>query len=499
MKLKKILALLLAASTLTATMAACTGDETETDAKENNPKETTATETNGAGETEFDRTSISDNLPNVTFDGKEFRILATQGSDVQYIFQENLKGDGVNDAIHKRNEDVETRFDVKITTHVDGTMESQDVMLQYAQADLDEYDVADMIQYCSWVPMMYNLLLDWTNIPNIDLTKPWWNKQSNDEETINGKIFRLTGDLSLTSLQFCWVLAFNMDLMENWGYPAEDIYQLVYDGEWTIDKMIEMTSEIYLDSDGDNLRSTGDTYGHSQWTMTGTDPWVTAIDARMLTKGEDGNLTITLGTEKVYSTLEKLINYYYATDGCFGYTDNAMAPSFASGKIGILSSVLRSCVTDFAKLNFDYGILPYPKYDSAQAGYLTGAMDQLSVYSVPTTTPENRYDFIGIMMEALNAESYKTVYPAYFDGALKGRYSTDENMANMMDIIVEGRMFDLAFLYGQYIARLPYQFRYCIRDGAPDLASKLAENENTMEEALEDLMYFFETGEQIWY
>ena len=125
-------------------------------------------------------------------------------------------------------------------------------------------------------------------------------------------------------------------------------------------------------------------------------------------------------------------------------------------------------------------------------------MDQLSVFSLPISSPARRYDFIGIMMEALNAESWKTLYPAYFESALKGRYSTDENMQKAMDIIVEGRMFDLAYLYGIYLDRLPYQFRYCIRDNTTDLASKLAQNKASMEIGIEDLMLFFETGTTLW-
>jgi len=144
-------------------------------------------------------------------------------------------------------------------------------------------------------------------------------------------------------------------------------------------------------------------------------------------------------------------------------------------------------------------VLPYPKYDTAQKNYVTGAIDQLSVYSLPVTLPLEDYEFVGIMMEALNAESYKTVYPAYFDGALKGRYSTDENMSKVVDLIVEGRMFDLAFMYGQYMERLPYQFRYCFRDNDTDLASRLAANMSRMEEEIEDLMLYYETGEQVWY
>ncbi len=507
MKLKKTLALILAAQMMLVSLAACTGNGDETKAPESKPTETDAPVDDGD---ETDRTSIADNLPERNFGGQDFRILVADDYGVgyspssQYIFDEDTVGDPLNDAIRKRNEDVENRFDIKITTHLTGGMEAQDIMLQYAQAEMDEYDIADLMQYMSWVPMVYGLALDWMTIPNIDLSKPWWNAQTNDQATVNGKLYRLTGDLSLTSLQYCWALAFNMDLMEDWSHPAEELYQLVFDGEWTIDKMIEITSDIYVDTDKDNTTSIGDTYGHALWTMTGTDPWLLAIDARILDKDDEGNLKVNLGSEKVYITLEKLNNFFYNSKGVYANTattdeDAKKMPQFDDGQVGITSILLSDCSGSLADLNFEYGLLPYPKYDTAQENYVTTGMDQLSVYCAPIITPEERYDFIGIVMEALTAESYKTVYPAYFDGALKGRYSTDPNMAEVMDIIVEGRRFDLAYLYGIYIDRLPYQFRYCIRDNSTDLASKLAEKEDAINDAIDGLMEFFETGEAIWY
>lgn len=505
MKFKKTLSLLLAAQMLLLSSAACT--KTEKDPEESKkPAETVKTEETNAKETEpleteFNRASVPDDLPDVTFDGKSFRLLAAEGGGYdQYVYDEELSGDALNNAVWKRNEDVEKRFDVKfepIATHG----ESQDTFMQYAWVGDDLFDVCDMMMYMSWVPMVYNMSVNWYDIPNINWEKPWWNKATNDEATIMGKAYAITGDLSLTSLTYMWMQAFNIDLMEDWGHTAEEMYQLVYDGKWTIDKFIEICSEIHNDENGNSLADKDDTFGYFTHTFTGTDPWVTAIDARIMTKDDEGILAVTLGTERVYNTLEKLVTFFFSSPGCFQdpSSDMSGAPNFADGKIAIMPSMFSDCLNSFSELSFDYGILPYPKYDEVQEKYLTGALDQLSVYSVPVTLPVEEYGFVGIMMEALNAESYKTVYPAYFDDALKGRYSTDENMAKVVDIISEGRLFDLAFMYGIYLERLPYQFRYCFRDQTTDLASKLAANANGMEEKMGDLMLYYETGEQIWY
>ena len=47
------------------------------------------------------------------------------------------------------------------------------------------------------------------------------------------------------------------------------------------------------------------------------------------------------------------------------------------------------------------------------------------------------------------AETYRTVTPAYFEIALKTKYSRDDDTSRMLDIIVGSVKFDLAYIYGQ--------------------------------------------------
>ena len=86
---------------------------------------------------------------------------------------------------------------------------------------------------------------------------------------------------------------------------------------------------------------------------------------------------------------------------------------------------------------------------------------------------EGEIDYIGVIYEALCAESYKTVYPVYYDVALKGKYSTDADTADMVELIMAGRLFDFSFQFGETVfQRIPYMFRDCINDNNPNIASK---------------------------
>ena len=127
-----------------------------------------------------------------------------------------------------------------------------------------------------------------------------------------------------------------------------------------------------------------------------------------------------------------------------------------------------------------YGILPLPKFDEAQEDYYTNAWDQFSVFAVPKTIADEDKEVVGIVFEALNAESYKTVYPAYYDKALKSRYSAEPATAEIVDIIMAGRKLEFLFQFGEFTASLPYQFRQLLANKQTDVASTYKKMEKLM-------------------
>ena len=109
------------------------------------------------------------------------------------------------------------------------------------------------------------------------------------------------------------------------------------------------------------------------------------------------------------------------------------------------TSYLRSMKTD-------YGIIPYPKYDEDQDGYYTFQHDQVGVFAIPVTS--KKADMAGAVLEAMSSESSKTVVPAYYNVALKSKYTRDSESAEMIDIIHNGHFLDPAWIFCDYIGDL---------------------------------------------
>jgi hypothetical protein len=61
-------------------------------------------------------------------------------------------------------------------------------------------------------------------------------------------------------------------------------------------------------------------------------------------------------------------------------------------------------------------------------------------------------EFIGIITEALCAESYKQVYPVYYDIMLKNRYADQPDDAEMIQLVMDGRVYDLGYVYDNWMA-----------------------------------------------
>ncbi len=105
-------------------------------------------------------------------------------------------------------------------------------------------------------------------------------------------------------------------------------------------------------------------------------------------------------------------------------------------------------MTTLSDFNNEYGILPYPKYDEAQQEYKTmvdGGHEAMGIGKQMTDL-----EFIGTMVEALCAESYKQVLPAFYDVCLKQRYASSVEDAEMIDMCVASRVFDFGYVYDNW-------------------------------------------------
>ena len=492
MKTGKTISALLAALLTASAVTACSNVPAGSDVPADNAASSggdVAVEETEAEETKDARLSVSDNLPEMDFGGQDFRVLTTTSKEFQFRVDE-LNGEVTNDAIYNRNQTVADRFNAAVVTKLSDA--PYDEITRLVKAASDECDIVDHFEYKAYTPIGQHCYVDWNTIPYIDQSQPWWNRDSNEGSVINGKLFCIVGDLSITAMQFTYAMFFDMDLTAQYGYSAEDMYGTVFEGKWTLDRLQSVAESIYVDLNANGASDDGDVLGYAYWNYHGTDVWVTAMGEH-ITQYEDGRLTVTLGSEKVYNALDKVINLVYNTPGAYRFNDETHGrDEFIAGRVAVMPMMFEDCYGPLRSMENAYSVLPYPKYDEAQTEYYTNSMDQHSVFGAPVTLPADRYDFLGVMMEALNAESWKTVYPAFYDTALKNKYSEDATTAQMIDLIMNGRVYEFSFQFGEYLQSLPYMFRNQLYSGQNTLASSLQKTEKSMNKLLEKLYAMYE-------
>ena len=416
------------------------------------------------------RQQIPDNLPERNFDGRSYTI-ATEADKAYEICSEELMGEATNDSVFDRNLRIEKRFNVSIEALE--TTTPYDNVKTVVTSGTYAYDVVAFWNYKAYVPIMAQVLYNWNDLP-VDLSQPWFNQLANDPADINGKLFVVNSDLSISTLQYTYGMFFNTNIWNNYGYTSQDFYDMVFEGTWTIDKMTSVTSGIWEDTNGDGKHDRDDIHGYSVFLgLNTTDVWLAALDLNSAVINDDGTYELTFFNEKTISALEKALALSYNETGTYRSTSDwrDVPRAFAEGRIAMTQLYFGETTESLGDMEDTYGILPLPKFDENQSNYYTNAWDQFSVFAVPKTIAEDDKEVTGIIFEALSAESYKTVFPAYYDQALKSRYSSDATTAQIIDLIMEGRKLDFMFQFGEYLASLPYMFRQKLASNSTDITS----------------------------
>lgn len=405
-------------------------------------------------------TELTDSVPELDFGGATFTISNTE----QYAYEmdvEEQTGEITSDAVYNRNQMMEERFNVTIVSHSTANpshTEHPNFIRTSVLANDHAFDLAGVFVYTAGTLVLENLFMNWANVPYVDMSMPWWASNINNAFTVDGKLYTAVSDLCVTSMQLTYAYLFNQKIATD--NDIENLFDVVDEGRWTLDYVYDLTEGMYQDTNGDGIADDGDVYGLLTDMNTSLNCYMATSEQPTLSNTADG-LTVRLGDERahaVFDKLNKLINesqgtfrIYHGRDGRV-YDDKY--PIFTSNHALLMPVRLVALFNELRNMEVDFGILPFPKYDEEQKNYYSFSLDNYSVLGVPSNA-ENA-EMVGALVEAMSAESKKSVMPAYYDKALQGKYTRDERSAQMLEVIMDGRTFDMSILYSAALGDLPY-------------------------------------------
>ena len=431
--------------------------------------------------------AIPDSLPEKDMDGWNFRmtIFGTDQNRAQ-TYAEELNGNVVNDAVYNKILAVEERFnvDVVLTEASFAEVDQVDNLKQSIVAGDDSCELAQGHDVNMANASQQAYFLNVYDIPHLDFEKPWWPDATLESMTVLGQMYMMFNNISYNNLAQTRVVFFNKDLMNNMNIALP--YNTVYEGNWTLDELKNISDSAYVDLNGDGTRDVGDQYGYAS--MTYYYGCMEAFNVEPYCKDENGNLYYNFDVEKNASLAEK---YYNLLFGEGGFLNGESTNIFKDGRAMFLYETINTAVTTFSDSEVTYGILPMPKLDETQEHYYGGSTDRPIV--VPITVQKDYLENIGIVVEALNAEGYKQVYPAFYEIAMKNRYADQTDDAKMLDIIHENVIISFTYLFGNYASSYNKMFSDLFNAATPntDVASWDAKNSKPQAKYLERLMKFF--------
>lgn len=486
--MKRLMSAALALLMLLPVICSCASnnvtDTETTEAADNTPSVQVETEPE---ETEITRATMPDSLPELDYEGETVMIHA-RGDDDSYheVISEELTGEIVNDEIYTRNLTVSDRFNVNIDAYKAETWETYNNALASLRASIASGDGAYNI-VAGWsarIPALSleGLLLDLNKFEYLDLEKPWWNQSAVEELQIAGQLHMITGDIAKTMLSAMCVMAFNQKLTTDLGY--ENLYDVVREHRWTIDYLNDLVSTSYIDLNGNGKVDKADQFGLTTDNCNEADGYMQGFRVSMVSRDEEGVPYLDVDSERMTTIVEKVYDLYWNNPGTIGADTSVTDINiFKEDRAVIAALRVINLSGDLSEMESDYGVIPYPLLNESQTEYGTRVQDSLSLWCIPIDVKNP--EMSSVILEALCAESYRKVTPAYFDVALKNRYSRDEATAEMMDLIVDSILINFESLYNESISNIWFVLRTLMPQKSNSFASYWAGREKVTRKTIE--------------
>lgn len=464
---KRSLTLALLVCMLLAT--ACTG--------QNTPVATDTTAADTVSTDEVDDTVIKPDIPSdLRYDGNTFRILATPDANYGPVlddFELDKNADVLQQALYNRLIRTEERFG--ITMELNYGVEQQILGMSRASvnANSDDFDMVADVAIWHREGVYEGLYMPVNDLKYIDLDKPWWSKDYIESVSINpNDPYILFGSINLKSVERSACVLFNIDMMRDVkGISEQEMYDLVIDGKWTLDKMIELMKDTYTDENGNTSSDLNDTYGFVHTDYNEIKFFVFSSGLEFTGRDEDGYPVLALNNERSVSLADKLITLFKGEDSFSQLTQGETVEIFSAGRS--LFYINRFISLGWLRdSNVNYGIIPPPKYDETIDEYYVAVGDHTQWQMVPLTEPDP--DFASAVIEYLAYEGYKDVIPAYYDITVKFKYTRGdlEGSSKMLDIIMANQRND--FMSVNSLGGMEGIFNQVVRSGNNNFSSQYA-------------------------
>lgn len=444
-------------------------------------------------ETELVIINPLDELESIDCNGKTFRVMGrvneAYGSSYNSleIYAESEDGEPLNDAVFRRNMLLSERYNVNFSQTLCESGKELSTLATLCASGEDQYDLVFIPMQNVGTAAKNGYLYDMNAIEDIHFDKPYWNQDVNKVLTINGKLYFTSSDYSLLDKARTNIFVYNNSMSDSYSIP--NIVDTVNDGKWTVEKMKEYCEVVANDLNGDGIMDQEDRFGLGMDSLHAFNAFVIGCNNEFV-KNSRNSLEIVSDFQHISDTVDLLIPVLCDKSLSFFCEDfnnySAVAQMFNAGKslFRIAQPISLSGLS--ANCDFQYTIIPLPKYDEFQEKYLTTADPESMLFGIPVTT--SAPEFSGFILQALSAASTDTSLKAYYETRCKTKYVSNEESAIMLDLIFDGISYDLSAIYNIGLSDI---MRNIASKGQNLFSSEFAKKESAAQKAIDELMTAF--------
>ena len=360
-------------------LSSCSAQENNEDAPSAIPSEPGESEVNETEqeETEADRIDVlsksftSELQSKLGLDGYESKVLLRlegyEWSNPDIVAEENT-GERLNDAVYNRNLWLEETYGFTITAGYSSGDANE--LKTLAAAGDDVYDMAFPQARAAASMAQSGILTDLNAVAYLDFDNPAWSRMFIDMLQIDGKLYYAAGDISVNSSQAVMGILFNKQMTSD--YHISDPYELVRNGDWTLDQFSTMCSAAAKDLNGDGNMNADDQWGLILQTSKGGIVMYYGCGEHLADLDENELPYWSVGRERSVDVYNRVQSILYESASCYECADYDTLSLFSEGHSLFLQVALFH-VNTLRQSETDFGILPMPKYDTEQKEYVQSA------------------------------------------------------------------------------------------------------------------------------
>lgn len=464
----------------------------------NKESDVTTTETTTVVSTEAPR----DDLPSdLDFGGQTVHITVGDYCDGLWddMYVEEATGNRLDDAIYNANVNVEQRLNVELEY-------TRERLTWSTMSDYQTKIISQILAGDAGFDLLFSGGTNFSSMTSdghyfgnlaelkyVNLESPWYN-QSAIDCIPDDYIDFVMGEFAIANVKDTFCMYFNKSLLDDM-HIEEDMYEIVESGKWTLDKLSELIKGGYSDLNGNTEQDANDRWGLTFGDQNKYSGFIKSCGINMYTLSDDG-FVFEYDSERAVNVIQKLRSIIYDSGEAryalvnngevndwqvsTGY-DNYASKPFVNGRSMFACGLVVDAEVLAPELTFDWGILPYPKYDETMEDYQSFL--QMYVYAMIPATLEDT-DATGAVLEALSSEIYHDVIPEYVEVSLKVRYSPDEGTSRMFDIIRNNIVSDLGQIYSNLLDYPEVLFKSALNEGANEWTSIIAAKKDALNEKM---------------